>query len=130
MGKPPRAAGAGGVEQEVVLDQEAGARPARMEVVPAVHAEAFPHVMHDVVCERYLLDGLPGRRAVLITDREQDGRARLHIRPSVLETVAVDENPAAVREREEGVHAPGDAGIARIVHAPGQRLEEMVTADL
>ena len=60
----------------------------------------------DIVPEHDALDDHPGRRAVLIARREQDGIAGLIRHPHMLEHVALDEHVLGVLQLEAVLHHP------------------------
>src|SRR5205807_3177756 len=89
---------------------------ARSVVVAAQDVEAAPHVAHDVVDERHVLDDRPRGAAALVADGEQDREAALRVRPVVLEHVALDDHTPSVLELEQVLDGPRDALEGGIAH--------------
>src|SRR4029453_10917012 len=92
--------------------------------------EPAPGVTEDVLPERHVLDRAPRCSTLLVPDGEEDGEPILVVPPVVLEEIALDEHPASIFQLEEILDRPRPPGISRMPDLPGQRLEEMVAADL
>ena len=114
------------VEEQVVGDRKVHALHAgdAWPVVQSEHAHAESGgVLDDVVFERDIAHGRPGRGPVLIADREQHRMARLRVHPAVFEDVVEDSDVTGVLELEQVLHR------APVRCLPRGRLEEVIAAD-
>src|ERR1051325_2635176 len=84
----------------------------------------------DVVGEGDVLDDRPGRGAVLVAHREQNGEAVLRLYPVVLEGVPVNQHPARVLQLENILDRPGAPRKTLTALLPSKRLREVVAAKL
>ena len=110
------------VGEEVVADRDRSRLLARMHVVEPENRQARGAVPYDVVLERDLCDLAPGAAAVLVPDREENGKAGLSRLPVVVERVVVNRHAARVFQFEQVLHGP-------VLGAPRGLLRDRVAGD-
>src|SRR5207302_9215397 len=81
------APGGAHIVEEIVLDLDALCLLAGAQIVGGQDIHGRPGVAHDVVRERDVPHGRPGRGSVLVANGEEDAETILGVRPVVLEQV-------------------------------------------
>src|SRR5207245_3550425 len=86
----------------------------------------------DVVAAKcHVLHYRPGRGCVISLPRcEQDGKSTLRVGPVSLKDIAFDQNSPGILKLEEVLHPPMYARVLGVADFPGERLEEMIGANL